>query len=141
VAMIPWNVMGANLLTGAAPLLAGGFGALAIGRRAGLALAGGAACIVMSVVVLAALGLGPAPVHFVPHAYPPNALAELSWGDFSRSALMRPSVMMQWLRLPTFAGLACGLLAILRAAYGDTLRVPAVSARSTVRPALVAEAP
>jgi Glycosyltransferase family 87 len=141
LAMIPWNVMGANLLAGAAPLLAGGFGALTIGRRAGLICAAGAACIVMSVVVLAALGLGPAPVHFVPHAYPPNALAELSWGDFSRSALMRPSGMMQWLRLPTFAGLACGLLAILRAAYGDMLRVPAIAARSAGRPALVAEVP
>jgi hypothetical protein len=45
--------------------------------------------------------------------------------------------MMQWLRLPTLLGIACGLAAILRAAYGDALRsrstsparaVPAVSA-------------
>ena len=122
LAMIPWNVMGASVLAGFAPLLAGGLGGIALGRRTGIAFALGAAGVVSSVVVLAALGLGPAPVHFVPHAYGPNALAELSWGDFSRAALMRPSVMMQWLRLPTFAGLASGLLAILAVVYGDALR-------------------
>jgi hypothetical protein len=122
LAMIPWNVMGASVLAGFAPLLAGGLGGLTLGRRAGIVFALGAAGVVSSVVVLAALGLGPAPVHFVPHAYPPNALAELSWGEFSRSALMRPSAMMQWLRLPTFAGLACALSAIVAVAYGDALR-------------------
>ncbi len=122
LAMIPWNVMGSSVLAGFAPLLAGGLGGLTLGRRAGIVFAIGAAGVVCSVVVLAALGLGPAPVHFVPHVYPPDALAELSWGEFSRAALMRPSAMMQWLRLPTFAGLACGLVAIAAVAYGDALR-------------------
>jgi hypothetical protein len=122
LAMIPWNVMGTSVLAGVAPLLAGGFGALTLGRRASLVLAVGAACIVLSVVGLAAAGLGPAQAHFVPHAYPPGALAELSWGDFSRAALMRPSVMMEWLRLPTLAGLGCGLLSIVAAAYGEAVR-------------------
>jgi hypothetical protein len=122
LAMIPWNVMGASVLAGFAPLLAGGLGGLTLGRRAGIVFAVGAAVVVSSVVVLAALGLGPAAVHFVPHVYPPGALAELSWGEFSRAALMRPSAMMQWLRLPTFAGLACGLSAIVVVAYGDAMR-------------------
>ena len=129
LAMIPWNVMGASVLAGFAPLLAAGLAGLTLGRRAGIAFALGAAAIVCSVVVLAAVGLGPAPVHFVPHAYPPDALAELSWGDFSHAALMRPSAMMQWLRLPTFAGLACGLAAIVAVAYGDALRRTARSIR------------
>lgn len=120
--MIPWNVMGASVIAGVAPLLAGGFGAMTLGRRAGLILTLSAACIVLSVVVLAIAGLGPAPVHFVPHAYPADALAERSWGDFSHATLMRPSAMMQWLRMPTLAGLACGLLAIVTAAYGDAVR-------------------
>jgi len=132
LAMIPWNVMGASVLAGLAPLLAGGFGALTLGRRAGLALGVGAACVVLSVVGLAVAGFGPAPVHFVPHAYPPGALAELSWGDFSRAALMRPSAMMQWLRLPTLAGLACGLLAIVAVAYGKTVRSAALPAPAAV---------
>jgi hypothetical protein len=33
---------------------------------------------------------------------------------------MRPSLLMQWLRLPTLAGLACGLVAIVRVAYAGT---------------------
>jgi hypothetical protein len=132
-AMIPWNVLGASALAGFAPLLAGGFGALTLGRRAGLVFALCAACIVLSVVGLAVAGLGPPPAHFVPHAYPPNSLAELSWGDFSRATLMRPSAMMQWLRLPTLAGLACGLLAIGAVAFGAAvpsvvLRAPAATA-------------
>jgi hypothetical protein len=44
---------------------------------------------------------------------------------------MRPSAMMQWLRLPTLAGLACGLAAIVMVAYGDAIhrrvRVPLAS--------------
>jgi hypothetical protein len=132
-AMIPWNVVGASMLTGLAPLLVGGFGALMLSRRAGLVFAVGAACVVLSVIGLAIAGLGPAPVHFVPYAYPPGSLAELSWGDFSRASLMRPSVMMQWLRLPTLAGLACGLLAIGAVAFGEAvnsaaLRAPAATA-------------
>jgi hypothetical protein len=128
LAMIPWNVMGAGLLAGAAPLLTGTFGALTLGRRAGLLFAAAGACLVLSVVAFAALGLGPETVRFVPHAYPPHALAELSWGDFSRTALMRPSVMMQWLRLPTLLGLGCGLVAVLRAAYGEDEQRAAVRA-------------
>jgi Glycosyltransferase family 87 len=118
-AMVPWNVMGSTVLAGAAPLLTGTFGALTLGRRAGLVLAAGAACIGFSLLALALGGWGPASVHFVPASYPPDSLAELSWGDFSRAALMRPSLMMQWLRLPTLVGLACGLLAVARAAYGE----------------------
>jgi hypothetical protein len=122
LAMIPWNVIGSTVIAGLAPLLVGALGGLTVGRRAGIVLGLGAACIAMSVVVLAALGFGPGPVHFVPHAYAPDALAELSWGDFSRAVLMRPSAMMQWLRIPTLAGLACGLAAIVAVAYGDALR-------------------
>jgi len=80
--------------------------------------------------MLATFGLGPTEAHFVARTYPPNALAELSWGDFSRVALARPSVMMQWLRIPTIAGLACGLIALAWAAFGDL-----APARRTVRSA------
>jgi hypothetical protein len=124
-AMIPWNVMGSTVMAGLSPLLAGAFGALTIGRRAGLVLAVSAACIGFSLLALALTGLGPAHVDFVAKSYPPNSLAELSWGDFSRAALMRPSLMMQWLRLPTLAGLACGLLAIVRVAYGARISAEA----------------
>jgi len=126
LAMIPWNVMSSSVLSGCAPLLVGSTAALMIGRRAGLVLTLLAAAIALSMLVLALLGLGPAPTHFVAHAYPAGALAELSWGDFSHAALMRPSVMMQWLRIPTMAGLACGLFAIASAAYagvGEARRV------------------
>jgi len=67
-------------------------------------------------LALALFGFGPAPVHFVPHTFPADGLAELSWGEFSRAALMRPSLMMEWLRFPTIAGLGCGLLALVRVA-------------------------
>jgi hypothetical protein len=75
-------------------------------------------------------------VHFTAHQYPADALAEQSWGDFSRAALMRPSALMQWLRLPTLAGMACGLLAIAGAAYGGAVRragsrVPSAAAAAT----------
>jgi hypothetical protein len=136
LAMIPWNVMSSTVLAGLSPVLAGAFGWLTVGRRGGLVFSAGAALIGFSLLALALAGLGPPPAHFVPHAYPPGALAEASWGDFSRSTLMRPSLMMQWLRVPTLAGIACGLAAIVRVAYGDALRsrsvassrVPAVSA-------------
>ncbi|HEY0393913.1 MAG TPA: glycosyltransferase 87 family protein [Candidatus Elarobacter sp.] len=131
-AMIPWNVMCSSVLAGLAPLVAGSFGALTAGRRAGLVFALGAACIGLSLLLLATAGLGPQTIHFVAKPYPPNALAELSWGDFSRAALARPSVMMQWLRIPTMAGLACGLLAIVSAAYGDALRAGRSPLRTTV---------
>ena len=90
----------------------------------------GAAVIGFSLLALALAGLGPPPAHFVPHAYPPGALAEASWGDFSRSTLMRPSLMMQWLRVPTLVGIACGLAALLRVAYADPLRSAAPRARA-----------
>ena len=121
-AMIPWNVMGSSVLAGLSPLVAGTFGALTVGRRAGLLFALIAAGIGLSLLGLALWGLGPAPVHFVPQTYPPDALAELSWGDFSRGVLMRPSAMMHWLRIPTLVGLACGLAAVAGAAFGDVVR-------------------
>jgi hypothetical protein len=134
LAMIPWNVMSSSLLTGLSPLLAGTFGALTIGRRAGLALGVAAALIGLSLLAFALAGLGPPPAHFVPRAYPPGALAEATWGDFSRATLMRPSLMMQWLRLPTLLGLAGGLAAILRAAYGDALRSRSAERRAPAVP-------
>ena len=112
LSMIPWNVMGSSPIAGLAPLIVGAFGAMSVGRRAGLVMSLVAALIVLSMIPLAYLGFGPAAAHFVPHQYPPGALAELSWSDFSRAALMRPSLMMQWLRIPTLVGLACGLAAI-----------------------------
>lgn len=130
LAMIPWNVMSSTVLAGLSPLLAGAFGGLTIGRRAGLVMSAAAALIGFSLLALALAGLGPPPAHFVPHAYPPGALAEASWGDFSRATLMRPSLMMQWLRLPTLLGLAGGLAAIVRAAYGDPLRERGAAPRS-----------
>jgi hypothetical protein len=122
LAMIPWNVMSSTVLAGLSPLLAGTFGWLTVGRRGGLVLSAAAALIGFSLLAFALAGLGPPPAHFVPHAYPPGALAEASWGDFSRSTLMRPSLMMQWLRIPTLLGIACGLAAIVRVAYADPLR-------------------
>ena len=130
LAMIPWNVMSSTVLAGLSPLLAGTFGWLTVGRRGGLVFSAGAALIGFSLLALALAGLGPPPAHFVPHAYPPGALAEASWGDFSRSTLMRPSVMMQWLRLPTLLGIACGLAAIVRVAYADPLRSRGAQPRS-----------
>jgi hypothetical protein len=117
-AMIPWNVMGSSVLAGLSPLVAGTFGAMTVGRRAGLVYAVSAAGIGFSLLLLAVWGFGPAPVHFVAQAYAPDSLAELSWGDFSRTVLMRPSIMMQWLRVPTMTGLACGLAAVAWAAFG-----------------------
>jgi hypothetical protein len=130
LAMIPWNVMSSTVLAGLSPLLAGTFGWLTVGRRGGLVFSAGAALIGFSLLALALAGLGPPPAHFVPHAYPPGALAEASWGDFSRSTLMRPSLMMQWLRVPTLLGIACGLAAIVRVAYAEPLRRRAVHGRS-----------
>ncbi|MDB5095113.1 MAG: hypothetical protein JWO85_3214 [Candidatus Eremiobacteraeota bacterium] len=120
LAMIPWNVMSSTLLAGVSPLLVGAFANVTIGRRRGLVLTLVAAGLGLSLLALALLGFGPAPNQFTAHTYPPDALAEASWGDFSRAALMRPSLLMQWLRLPTLAGLACGLVAIVRVAYAGT---------------------
>jgi hypothetical protein len=117
-AMIPWNLMTGPFFAGIAPLIVGTFCMLTIGRRAGVALAASAAAMCCSAVGLAYLGLGPSPAHLIPHGYPPGALAEASWGDFSRAALMRPSFLMQWLRVPTLAGLGCGLAAIAWSARG-----------------------
>jgi hypothetical protein len=130
LAMIPWNVMSSTVLAGLSPLLAGTFGWLSVGRRGGLVLSVAAALIGFSLLAFALAGLGPPPAHFVPHPYPPGALAEASWGDFSRSTLMRPSLMMQWLRVPTLLGIACGLAAIVRVAYADPLRDGAARTRS-----------
>ncbi|HYW54372.1 MAG TPA: glycosyltransferase 87 family protein [Dongiaceae bacterium] len=130
LAMIPWNVMSSTVLAGLSPLLAGAFGLLTVGRRGGLALSAAAALIGFSLLALALAGLGPPPAHFVAHAYPPGALAEASWGDFSRSTLMRPSLMMQWLRVPTLVGIASGLAAIVRVACSSPLRSRSVSPRS-----------
>jgi Glycosyltransferase family 87 len=120
-AMLPWNVLGSTLLSGCAPLLAGTLGAHVLGRRAGLVAAVCAAAVVLSLLLFALVGLGPPPVHFVPRVYPGNALAELSWGDFSHLSLMRPSLMMQWLRVPTMLGLAFGLAALVRIAFDAAL--------------------
>lgn len=124
LAMIPWNVVGASAASACAPLLAGAFAAQRLGRRASLALAALAACIVLSVLVLATLGLGPAEAHVAARAYPPDALAEASWGDFSRAALMRPSALMQWLRVPTLAGVACVVVALAGAARRGGVPLP-----------------
>ena len=118
MAMIPWNLMTGPFFAGIAPVLVGVFCLRTIGRRAGLVLTISSAAICLSVLAFAYLGLGPAEAHFIAHSYPPNALAESSWGDFSRAALMRPSLLMQWLRLPTLAGLGCGLAAIAWSARG-----------------------
>ncbi len=130
LAMIPWNVMSSTVLAGLSPLLAGTFGWLTVGRRGGLVFTAVAALIGFSLLAFAIAGLGPPPAHFVPHAYPPGALAEASWGDFSRSTLMRPSLMMQWLRIPTLLGIACGLAAIVRVAYAGPLRSRAAQPRA-----------
>jgi hypothetical protein len=117
LAMIPWNVTSSTVLAGVSPLLVGAFSGITLGRRRGVVLAGVAAGIGVSLLVLATLGLGPPIVHFVAHTYPPDALAEAGWGDFSRATMMRPSFLMQWLRVPTLIGLGCGLWALVRVAY------------------------
>jgi len=117
LAMIPWNVMSSSVLAGLSPLLVGAFAGITLGRRRGLLLAGVAAALGVSLLVLASLGLGPPLVHFIAHPYPPDALAEAGWGDFSHATMMRPSFLMQWLRVPTLIGLGCGLWALVRVAY------------------------
>lgn len=119
--MIPWNVICSSPAVGFAPLLVGAFGAVRIGRRAGLILAASAALIAFSLLLFAFAGLGPHDPQSVVTHYPPDTLAERSWEVFSRTSLMRSSVLMQWLRLPTLAGFACILVAIACAAQG---RVP-----------------
>jgi hypothetical protein len=115
--MIPWNVLSASVMTGFTPLLVGWFARATMGSRRGLVLTAIAALIAVSVLALAWAGFGPGETHFVAHAYPPGALAEESWAYFSRTELARPSLLLQWLRVPVLAGLALGLLAIARAAY------------------------
>jgi len=117
LAMIPWNVISASLMTAFTPLIVGWFGYVMLGARRGLVLTLVAGAISLSVLVLALTGFGPGATHFVAATYPPNALAERSWGDFSRAILARPSVLMQWLRIPVLTGLALGLTAITRAAF------------------------
>jgi hypothetical protein len=117
LAMIPWNVISASLMTGFIPVIIGWFGYLSFGARRGLVLTLVAAAISISVLLLALAGFGPGATHVVAAVYPPDALAERSWGDFSRAILARPSVLMQWLRVPVLAGLALGLTALTRAAF------------------------
>ncbi len=114
--MIPWNVVSASVMTGFTPLLVGWFARATMGARRGLVLTALAALIAVSVLALARTGFGPGETHFVARSYPPGALAESSWGDFSRSELARPSLLLQWLRVPVLAGLALGLVAVTRAA-------------------------
>lgn len=120
LAMIPWNVISSSLLTGFTPILVGGFAAVTLGQRRGLVLTVIAAFIAMSLLILAVAGFGPPVAHFVAPRFPADSLAETSWGEFSRAVLARPSPLMQWLRLPTLVGLAMGLFAIGRAAFGES---------------------
>lgn len=117
LSMIPWNVPSSSVLTGVSPVLVGAFGRLTVGERRGLVLTAVSAVLALSLLILALAGFGPPPVHFVAHAYAPGALAESSWGDFSHASLACPSLLTQWLRLPTLVGLACGLIVIGRSAF------------------------
>ena len=117
LAMIPWNVMCSCLMVGFVPPLVGTFAATQLGRRAGLRWTLAAAAIACSLYALAGLGYGPAEAHPLGHSYPAGGLAEVSWGAFSRVAMMRTSLLMQWLRVPTLAGLACIVFGITRAAF------------------------
>ncbi len=117
--MIPWNVISASVMTGFTPFLVGAFARATMGARRGLVLTAIAALIAVSVLALALAGFGPPDTPFVAHSYPPGALAENSWGDFSREVLARPSLLLQWLRIPVIAGLAIGLVAITRAAFAQ----------------------
>jgi hypothetical protein len=126
LAMIPWNIFGGSLMIGFTPLLVGWFARVTMGARRGLALVALATVIAMSVLALALTGLGPRATHFVAHHDAPTALAEANWARFSRSELSRPSVLLQWLRVPVMLGLGMGLIAIARAAYArPALRTPA----------------
>jgi hypothetical protein len=118
--IIPWNVVSATVMTGFIPLLVGWFARATMGARRGLVLTGVAGLIAVSVLALAWAGFGPGDTHYVAHAYPPDALAEQSWGDFSRAVLARPSLLLQWLRVPVLVGLGLGLFAITRATFGAT---------------------
>lgn len=132
LAMIPWNVISSSMLTGFTPILVGLFARVTLGERRGLVLTCIAAVIAVSLLLLALAGFGPPTVHFVARSFPPNSLAENSWGDFSRVALARPSLLLQWLRLPTLVGLGLGLFAVTRAAFSESassvLDVPAQAA-------------
>ncbi|MGD1068192.1 MAG: glycosyltransferase 87 family protein [Vulcanimicrobiaceae bacterium] len=116
--MIPWNIMSGSVLTGFTPVVVGWFAYTTMGARRGLVLAVIAALIAVSVLALALAGAGPGATHFAARAYPPSALAEESWGAFSRAVLERSSLLMQWLRVPVLVGLALGLIALTRAAFG-----------------------
>ena len=120
VTMIPWNVMSASVMTGFTPFLVGWFARTTMDARRGLVLTAIAAAIGFSVLALSLAGFGPTDSGFVGRAYPPGGLAEESWGDFSRAVLSRPSVLLQWLRVPVLVGLAMGLVAITRAAFDAT---------------------
>jgi hypothetical protein len=113
-AMLPWATIVAPALIGSWTLIAGGFGRFAFGARPALLIALTVAGFAVGTSLVAflwpALGAGAAP--FVAHHYPPDALAEVSWADFSRQELSRSSPLLLWLRMPTIIGVACGLAAI-----------------------------
>jgi hypothetical protein len=118
-AMLPWDTIVAPALVAMWMLIAGGFGRFAFGPRWALVPTLAAAAFVIGTSLAAflwpALGAGGAP--FVAHPYPPDALAEVSWADFSRQELSRSSPLLLWLRAPTILGIACGLAAIARFAF------------------------
>jgi hypothetical protein len=115
--MVPWNVMGTTVLAGAAPLVIGAFCAQTIGRRLGAIFSAAGACVVLSLYLMIYLGMGPQQPRAFAGGYNPTALAETSWGDFSRAELMRPSAVMQWLRVPTLLGLGLAVFATARVAF------------------------
>jgi len=118
-AMIPWNIMSSAAMAGCFPVLVGAFAGATLGRRRGLLLTAIAAGIALSLVAGALLGLGPADAHYAAQASAPDALAETSWGPFSQQVLSKSSFLMEWLRVPTVAGLALGLCSITSAAFAQ----------------------
>jgi hypothetical protein len=119
-AMIPWNIMSSAPMAGCFPILVGAFAAATMGRRRGLQLTAISAGIALSLIVCALIGLGPADAHFTVTASAPGAIAETSWGPFSQQMLSKTSVLMDWLRVPTIAGLALGLYAMTNAAFAGS---------------------
>jgi hypothetical protein len=104
-------------MAGCFPVLVGAFAGATLDRRRGLLLTAIAAGIALSLVAGALLGFGPADAHYAAQASAPDALAETSWGPFSQQVLSKSSFLMEWLRVPTVAGLALGLCSITSAAF------------------------
>jgi hypothetical protein len=119
-AMLPWDTIVAPGLVGMWMVIAGVFGRSAFGMRGGVLLTLVVAAFAIGTSLVAflwpSLGAGGAP--FVAHPYPPGALAEMSWADFSRQELSRSSPLLLCLRAPTILGVACGLIAIARFGFG-----------------------